>query len=98
MLITGSKTYQIMRPNGSVKTIAASLPAEIVRALKYGELDGRDYPGYIYRRNQEHGWQILPEPYTYRVITKDSSEDAISFVYPDEVEKVNKIYGGQNDR
>lgn len=95
MIVTGSKTYQILREDGSVKTVAASLPAEIVRTLQFGELDGRDYPGYIYRRNQKYGWQILPEPHIFRVVTKDASEDAISFVIPDEIERLNNVFSGK---
>lgn len=49
MIIVGPKTYQIRKPDGTVKTTASSLPWEIKRTVRWGDLDsGTEYKWYEY--------------------------------------------------
>lgn len=92
MIVLGQKAYQV-RDGERVETKCSSLPNEVKRTLKWGDLQqGEDYDYYTYERDPET-WAKMPRPHKYNVkfgTFEDPTDPA--WVVPEEVEKANGIY------
>lgn len=92
MIILAAKNYQIRKPDGSVKTTSSSLPAEIKRPMKWGDLqEGVSYDYYAFERDPVT-WVKGPRPHRFAAAATFLEADDQAYVMPEEIERANGEY------
>lgn len=94
MHVIAPKNYQIRTPDGRIKTVSSSLPAEIKRTMKWGDLQSNKSYEYYEMARDPVTWIKAPKPRRFAAATSWYEDDTETNMYdvPDRYIEVNRDY------